>query len=60
MNQPIDYKSLLHRYMAHVCECEGIDFTDRLNEPRSSTVEFTPEEAAELRRMSAAPLDTEE
>lgn len=45
---PIDYRNLLHRYVRHVTECEGISFIDRLNESMGSDMKFTPEEVAEL------------
>lgn len=48
----MDYKSLLHRYMVHVSLCEGIDFTDRLNDRTCSDVTFTEEEVAEMLRLS--------
>ena len=51
----MDYEALLAKYMEHIRQCEGIDFTDRLNDPMDSDVHFSDEEAAALRRMSASP-----
>ena len=48
----MDYKALLMKYMLHVEQCEGIDFTDRLNDAWEGEVQFTPEEVAELKRIS--------
>ena len=48
----IDYKALLEKYMRHVHQCEGIDFTDRLNERMSSEVRFSDDEAAALTELS--------
>jgi hypothetical protein len=52
--QDTDYKALLEKYMRHVAQCEGIDFTDRLNDRSSGTVvKFTPEEVQALEAVSA-------
>lgn len=53
----IDYKTLLEKYMRHVMQCEGIDFTDRLNERMSSEVEFERDEVVELKQISGI-IDT--
>ena len=56
MNRPIDlsainYKSLLKRYIAHVINCESIDFlSDKGYGP--DRIVFSQEEIAELRRLS--------
>lgn len=50
----IDYQALLKKYMAHVVECEGIDFTRFLSGPTSeSDIEFTAEEVAELLHIAS-------
>lgn len=49
----MDYKLLLEKYMKHITQEEGIDFTDRLNDPLSSAVGFSVEEVAELRKISS-------
>lgn len=51
----MDYRALLSKYMRHVAECEGIDFTDRLNDHTASDVVFDEEEVRELTRISAEP-----
>jgi len=47
----MDYRELLKKYMRHVVQSEGIDFTDRLHE-FSDSVQFNEEEAAELKAIS--------
>lgn len=47
---PIDYEALLRKYVKHVTDCEGANYVDHIGDPLSE-VEFTPEEAAELRRI---------
>lgn len=42
------YRQLLMKYIAHVGTCEGVDFID----PDDSCPVFTPEEWAELRKLS--------
>lgn len=49
----MDYRELLIKYMRHVADCEGIDFTGRLNEYPGSDVVFADEEVKELTRISA-------
>ena len=49
----MDYRELLVKYMRHVAKCEGIDFTDRLNDHTGSDVVFDKEEVQELTRISA-------
>lgn len=46
-------EDLLTKYMRHVRQCEGADFTDRLNEKSASEVEFTTEEVETLKAASA-------
>jgi hypothetical protein len=47
----MNYRELLKKYMRHVCE--GIDFTDRLNEHwNGSDVKFDKEEVADLIKIS--------
>ena len=48
----MDYKELLRKYMEHVLQCEGVDFTNRLNEGLESEVVFTDDEVAELKQLS--------
>jgi hypothetical protein len=48
----MNYELLLKKYMEHVRQCEGIDFTDRLNERMGSDVLFSEEETASLKRIS--------
>lgn len=43
----MDYRDLLVRYMAHVGEMEGVDFTRQLNNKL-----FTDEEIEELKQIS--------
>lgn len=50
----IDHKTLLEKYMRHVAQCEGIDFTDRLNERPTSDVEFDVNEIEALKEISKA------
>lgn len=51
----MDYKELLEKYMKHVRDCEGTDFTDRLNVISSGTeVHFSSEEAIALINASSA------
>lgn len=47
---PIDHAALLRKYVKHVTDCEGANYVDHIGDPLSE-VEFTPEEAAELRRI---------
>lgn len=49
----MNYRQLLLRYMAHIRSCEGIDFTDRLNDAWEGEVQFTPEEVSELKLLSS-------
>jgi hypothetical protein len=52
-SESIDYRGILKKYMQHVCGCEGIDFTDRLNEHwNGSDVKFDKEEVADLIKIS--------
>jgi hypothetical protein len=44
----IDYRMLLRKYISHVGICEGVDFID----PDDHSTAFTPEEWAELRKLS--------
>lgn len=53
----MDYRDLLSKYMKHVADCEGIDFTDRLNGYAGSDVVFNEEEILELTRISAEIRD---
>lgn len=48
MSQPLDYKELLKKYMRHVRDCEGVDFTYGLDEEDG----FTPEDIYLLQDMS--------
>lgn len=48
----MDYKELLRKYMDHVLQCEGIDFTDRLNEGLESEIVFSDDEVEELKKLS--------
>lgn len=50
----INYKDLLHKYMIHVGDCEGIDFVDQIHGFFSREVKFTEEEQDELIRMSSS------
>lgn len=47
----MDYKTLLEKYVSHVLQMEGATFIGWLNSGRLSEVEFTAEEAEELRRI---------
>jgi len=47
----MDYRALLIKFLAHVTDCEGIDFTDRLND-YASDQKFTEYETSELQRLS--------
>ncbi|QIW86587.1 hypothetical protein AMA2_28 [Achromobacter phage AMA2] len=47
----MDYKTLLEKYVSHVSQMEGTTFIGWLNSGRLSEVEFTAEEAEELRRI---------
>jgi hypothetical protein len=52
-SKSIDYRGILKKYMQHVCGCEGIDYTDRLNEHwNGSDVEFDEEEMIILTKIS--------
>lgn len=53
--EAIDFRDLLKRYIDHVGQAEGFDFTDTLNQSHRSDVKFTTEEVAELQRL-ANPL----
>lgn len=48
----MDYKALLMKYMLHVEQCEGVDFTDRLNDGLESEVIFTDDEVSELKSLA--------
>ena len=47
----INFESLLSKYINHVRQCEGVDFTDNLGQ-RPSDVEFTEEEKQYLQNQS--------
>lgn len=47
----MDYKELLKKYMAHVVDCEGTTFVNRLNSGCGADVDFTEEEVLELERI---------
>lgn len=47
----MDYKALLAKYMAHVRDIEGIDFTDR-GSLIESDVNFTEDEISALTAVS--------
>ena len=51
----VDHRELLRKYIAHVRDCEGIDFLDRLKGSAHSDSEqdFTAEEKAELERLAS-------
>lgn len=49
----MDYEQLLRKYIEHVRQAEGIDFTDRLNDGMASDVEFTEADIRALRRLAA-------
>lgn len=49
---PVDHRELLRKYIAHVNDCEGIDFIDRIGEPVSYQ-DFSAEEKAELVRLAS-------
>lgn len=44
----MDYRELLKRYIAHVIDCEGVDFIDHPWRDPSATTE----QIAELRKLS--------
>jgi hypothetical protein len=48
----IDYKELLIKYIAHIIDCEGIDYTTKFDSP-GHTVDLTDEEKAELENLAA-------
>jgi len=50
----IDYKNLLKRYIAHVVECEGIDFIDSWHH---SDVELQENEKEILRKLTNNDLE---
>lgn len=50
--EPIDYRDLLGRYIAHVGECEGVSFIGRIYWHRSE-VGFTDAEKAELEALDS-------
>ncbi len=45
--QILEERRLLTKYMKHVKQCEGVDFTDRFNE-NSDDVKFSPVEVNHL------------
>lgn len=47
----MDYKELLIKYIGHIIDCEGIDYTTRFDNP-GHTVEFTEEEKTELEHLA--------
>jgi hypothetical protein len=48
----MDYKELLLKYIAHIIDCEGIDYTSRnINGPGHS-VTLTEEEQEELEALA--------
>lgn len=52
-NDPtINYRDLLRKYIAHVDQCEGTNFIFAVNDVKFSTVDFTPQELEELKRLS--------
>lgn len=51
----MDYEALLRKYMAHVVDHEGCDYTE-YNLPRD--VEFTPEEWAKLQEIAGESKPT--
>lgn len=53
----VDYRELLAKYMRHVGECEGTDFVHSLNDTFASDQVFTPDEVAELNRISDEVID---
>lgn len=48
----MDFEALLKKYMAYVTACEGIDFVEGGYRGYSDDPKFTPEEWAELDRLS--------
>lgn len=51
-DRPINHEDLLRKYMRYVGECEGIDFVENGYRGYPGDQEFTPEEWAELSRLS--------
>lgn len=47
----MDYKILLEKYVKHVMSMESTTFIGWIHAGRVDEVEFTPEEAAELRKL---------
>lgn len=47
----MEYEELLKKYMAHVIDCEGTTFVNRLNSGCGADVDFTEEEVQELERI---------
>jgi len=48
----LDYKTLLEKYIQHVYECEGSDFTVKVNGGMGVDIEFSEDEARELKFIS--------
>lgn len=48
----MDYKELLIKYIGHIVDCEGIDYTEYHFDNPGHTVTFTEEEKAELQRLA--------
>jgi hypothetical protein len=48
----MDYLELLKKYMAHIKDCESIDYVDQIGDYCSEVV-FTDEQKAELKKLSA-------
>ena len=54
----VDHRELLRKYIAHVTDCEGIDYLGRLGDPMSEQ-DFTAEEKAELVRLASEEAGSE-
>lgn len=48
----MNYEELLRKYMEHVRECEGTDFTHRINAGAGADVAFSKQEEEALLRIS--------
>lgn len=48
----MDYKDLLIKYIAHIIDCEGIDYTDRNINGAGHSVTISEEEQAELEALA--------